>query len=329
MKLDHALGAALLAVLLPLSALHAQSQDPESDLIPLTEPLAEVHHGAVKEAPEGDALRLEPGMLDAATTGPTFEQQVMILVNQERAAQQLPPLKLQGQLAQAAEGHSAAMATRNFFSHCDLDTKSGPGQRIVATGYAPVTWAENVAAGQTTPASVMTTWMNSSGHRQNILSSSAWELGIGYVYDGGDAGNVRLDNGTCNAGGTSGPFRHYWTQNFGRRSGFYPVVINREAYSTAGRNVQLYLYGASWALEMRLRNEGGAWSQWMPFQANFNWQLSAGGGTKTVEVQLLRAGSIVTSSDTIVLEGPAAPTGGIFSDDFETGSPGRWSQVIR
>lgn len=331
MKLNRYLGAAaLLAALWPFSVLQAQPvNDPDSDLVPLPGPLYEINYGDPADPGDDDALRIGPAPgLDAAAAGPSFEEQVLELVNQERAFYQLPPLKLQNQLAQAAEGHSAAMASRNFFAHCDLDTQSSPGQRIAATGYSPVTLAENIAAGQTSPASVMNAWMNSSGHRANILSSSAWELGVGYVYDGGDSSNVRLDNGNCSSGGTSGPFRHYWTQNFGRRSGVYPLVIDREAYSTASRNVDLYLYGAGWAMEMRLRNAGESWSDWMPFQSEYPWRLSAGGGTKTVQVQLLRGGTTVTSSDTIVLEGAATPAGLIFSDGFEGGNLNRWSVVV-
>ena len=79
---------------------------------------------------------------------PTFEDQVLEIVNQERWTNgMLAPLKGNHELAAAAEGHSQAMAERNFFSHCDLDTGSMPSQRTAAAGYVGNGSAENALAG--------------------------------------------------------------------------------------------------------------------------------------------------------------------------------------
>jgi len=140
---------------------------------------------------------LLPGILVPAVAGAqaTFEDEVIDLVNQERWANgQLPPLKQNSLLANAAETHSRNMAERDFFAHCDLDTGYGPGERITAAGYTFNTWAENIAAGYGGPAQVMNAWMNSPGHRSNILSGNVRELGTGYFLQGGDAGNVRRDS---------------------------------------------------------------------------------------------------------------------------------------
>ena len=104
------------------------------------------------------------------------------------------------------------------------------------------------------------------------------------------------------SGTEKGPYYRYWTQNFGRRSAVYPVVINREAYETTIPQVALYMYGAGWATEMRFRNENGTWSNWQSYTPNVNWTLSSGNGTKTVNAEIRDgAGEVRSTSDTIML----------------------------
>lgn len=119
----------------------------------------------------------------------TFEQQVFDLTNQQRVQQGLLPLALNLTLNDVAEKHSQDMATRNYFSHQGLDG-SQPWDRMRADGYSYSRAAENIAFGQPTPQEVVTAWMNSPGHRQNILDPNLKDIGVGY-YNG------------------------YWTQNFG------------------------------------------------------------------------------------------------------------------
>jgi len=265
----------------------------------------------------------------AKAGGPTFEDQVMELVNQERLTNgALPPLKRNDLLDAAAEGHSFNMGNRNFFSHCDLDTLSSVTGRLAAAGYLGTSAAENIAAGYSTPAAVMAGWMASSGHRANILRTTVYELGIGYAYDAGDTGNVRIDQNTdCAQDLTSGPFFHYWTQDFGRRGNVYPVVIEREAYATSSVDVDLYLYGTTWgAVDMRLRNENGGFTDWQPFSADVAWQLSPCNGVKMVTVEI-RNGvmTVLSASDTILLTGQA---GSVFCDGFESGDVSAWNVVV-
>lgn len=245
----------------------------------------------------------------ASAQVPTFEDQVMELVNQQRWSNgQLYPLKRCDLLDTSAETHSGNMAARNFFAHCDVDTKTMPWVRMQSAGYVNWSFAsENIAAGFTTPQAVMTGWMNSSGHRSNILSTSSREIGIGYVYQSGDQNNVRTDaNNDCTADASgAGPFGHYWTQNFGRRNTVYPVVINREAFQATNSTVQLYLFGAGWATEMRLRNESGSWSAWQPFAADVDWVLSAGNGAKTVSAEIRNGATTYAASDLIYLNASA------------------------
>ncbi len=107
-------------------------------------------------------------------------QQVLDLVNQARTKANLPPLTWNNQLASAAQGHAEDMQKRNFFDHVNPDGLS-PTNRIQAAGYRGSTYGENIARGQTSPEQVMNDWMNSPGHRENILRPSFREIGIGIV----------------------------------------------------------------------------------------------------------------------------------------------------
>ncbi|MFE6222833.1 CAP domain-containing protein [Streptomyces sp. NPDC057854] len=120
--------------------------------------------------------------------------QVLSLVNAERAKAGCGPLTANATLARAAQGHSADMAARDFFDHTNPDG-DGPGERVTAAGYPWSTYGENIAKGQTTAEQVMEAWMNSPGHRANILNCDFKELGVGVHTDGGP----------------------YWTQVFGAR----------------------------------------------------------------------------------------------------------------
>ena len=241
----------------------------------------------------------------AATSAITFEERVAELVNQRRLENgNLPPLKHDALLGDSSELHSSNMAQRDFFAHCDLDTKTLPGDRMADAGYFWFLAGENIAAGHSTPEDVMTAWMGSSGHRANILSTSFRELGVGYVLQSGDTGGVRFDqNGDCVSDGSGGPFFRYWTQNFGSRSGVFPVVIEREAHETDQQTVDLYVYGAGWAQEMRFSNDRSTWSAWEGFSSNRQWNLSSGNGTKTVWAQLRNGTTVREASDTILFAG--------------------------
>ncbi len=242
----------------------------------------------------------------ALTPNAAFVQEVVELVNQVRWDYNnghLPPLKQVDLLHNSAGTHSVNMATRDFFSHCDLDTGTRPGDRMTAAGYFWNAAGENIAAGYPTPTDVMNAWMGSSGHRANILSTTFRELGVGYDYQGSDTATVRLDpDGDCTADTfNQGPFFHYWTQNFGQRSSVYPVVINREAAETTTTAVNLYVYGPAGADEMCFSNDGTNWSAWEPYVADKAWTLSPGNGTKTVYARVRDGATVYEASDTIVL----------------------------
>jgi uncharacterized protein YkwD len=259
---------------------------------------------------------------------PTFEEQVMEILNQERWSNgQLPPLKHVDLLDSSAEGHSVNMAQRNFFMHCDPDLSGSQNEfheRMAAAGYFLSSGAENIAAGYANPVTVMVGWMASIGHRNNILSAGSREVGIGFFVDGSDSGNIRQapPAGGCSVEtSNNGPYVNYWTQNFGSRNGVYPVVINREAFETTSLNVSLYVYGPGNATQMRFSNDGTNWSAWMPFTTTTTWTLSGGNGVKTVFSQVQASGT-VSASDTIQLSGQIEDL--LFANGFENGTTTSW-----
>lgn len=141
-------------------------------------------------------------MRPSAPPPPSAEDQVLELINAHRANAGCRPLLKNLQLTAAAEGHSQDMSTRNFFSHTGSNGSSAQ-QRAAAAGYPDFLFGgENIAAGQATPQAVVTAWMNSAGHRANILNCSFKSVGIGYIYEPND---------------TYGPYRHYWSQDFGNQ----------------------------------------------------------------------------------------------------------------
>jgi uncharacterized protein YkwD len=143
------------------------------------------------------------------TAPPSFGQQVVDLINQHRISRGCQPFNLSPQISAAAQAHSQDMALNDFVGHTGSDGSS-VGQRLTRAGYDWRMVAENIAAGQSTPEAVVDSWMGSSSHRANILNCALRDIGVGYYYQPDDQANVRLSNGQ-----TSGPFRHYWTQDFG------------------------------------------------------------------------------------------------------------------
>ncbi|MDY6806188.1 MAG: CAP domain-containing protein [Cyanobacteriota bacterium] len=129
-----------------------------------------------------------------------FVDRVVELTNKERAKYGLKPVKLNLVLNQVALRHSQDMAMQDFFDHIGLDG-SEPWDRMSRGGYQYSVAAENIAAGFLTPETVVKAWMDSPGHRANILAPDVEEIGIGYYFLGSDRGKVN--------------YKHYWTQVFG------------------------------------------------------------------------------------------------------------------
>ena len=123
----------------------------------------------------------------------SLEDEVIRLVNVERANRGLPALTAHWELSRVARYKSQDMIDKKYFSH-ESPTYGSPFNMIESFGIRYTAAAENIAYGQKTPADVMRTWMNSPGHRSNILAANVTHIGVGAAKAG---------NGTL-----------YWTQMF-------------------------------------------------------------------------------------------------------------------
>lgn len=109
-----------------------------------------------------------------------YENEVIRLVNIERAKNGVGPLKANWQLSRVARIKCEDMRDKNYFSHTS-PTYGSPFNMIKNFGFTYRTAGENIAMGQVSAAQVMNSWMNSPGHRQNILNSNYTEIGVGYA----------------------------------------------------------------------------------------------------------------------------------------------------
>jgi uncharacterized protein YkwD len=131
--------------------------------------------------------------------------EVLQLVNKERAARRLPPLRRVPELDQAAEKRARDMADRDYFAHVSPDGVT-PGDQVIAAGYRPLMCGENIASGYANAASVMRAWMDSPGHRANILERRFRDIGLSFLEAPG------TDSGVL------------WVQEFGEPSPERPTV---------------------------------------------------------------------------------------------------------
>jgi uncharacterized protein YkwD len=223
-----------------------------------------------------------------AAANAAWEQQVIELVNQQRKANGLPPLKHVSSLADAARWYARDMVDDDYFGpdHDTYDRSSGSlvkacawSARIGAFYPGASAIGENIADDHSSPQAAVAGWMGSAGHRANILNGDFWETGVGYW-----------------AGASH---EHHWVQDFGRREGIYPVVIDGEAASTASRSVSLYVYG-NWS-EIRTRNDSEVFGAWQPFTNTLAWTLANLDGPRTVSVEMRSGSTLTAASDTIAL----------------------------
>lgn len=129
-------------------------------------------------APEAPAKPEAP----APAPSGSYEKQVIDLVNQERAKAGLSPLKENTELAKVAEVKAEDLRDNNYFSHTS-PVYGSPFDMMKQFGIKYTAAGENIAKGQRSPQEVMNGWMNSEGHRANILNSNFTEIGVGYVTD--------------------------------------------------------------------------------------------------------------------------------------------------
>ena len=223
------------------------------------------------------------------------ELETIYLTNLERRQHGLSPLRWNRQLQLAARWFAADAVEGNapgFCDHTDSQQRS-PGQRFLDFGYRHAqAWGENVICGYTEPQYAVAGWMNSAGHRANLLHSDYREIGVGYYQ------------------GASG--RGYVTQDFSFDVNYAPVVINNEAISTTNALVDLFIYdpavgegleGMGPAVAMMIANEPDFLdATWQPFAQETTWPLDAGEGWRSVYVKTRDAqGRTSTVFDTIYL----------------------------
>ena len=117
------------------------------------------------------------------STVSSYEAEVIRLVNEIRQQNGLKPLTANWELSRVARYKSQDMLDNRYFSHTS-PTYGSPFQMITAFGLSYRTAGENIAKGYPTPQAVVNGWMNSSGHRANILNASYKQIGVGYVSKG-------------------------------------------------------------------------------------------------------------------------------------------------
>lgn len=137
-------------------------------------PAPEVPDNSIPDTPEIDT---PPASVHA------YEMQVVVLVNAQRAKYGLSPLAISEDLCVKARMKSQDMADHNYFSHTS-PTYGSPFDMMKTLGISYRSAGENIAMGYATPEAVVTAWMNSQGHRENILSDKYTTLGVGYVAGG-------------------------------------------------------------------------------------------------------------------------------------------------
>jgi len=131
-----------------------------------------------------------PGISASVTA---YEQEVIRLINEIRAKNGLPPLTYHWELSRVARYKSQDMKDNRYFAH-NSPIYGSPSKMIRDFGISYRAAGENIAYGYTTPQAVVNAWMNSSGHRANILNPNYTHIGVGYVASG-----------------------NYWTQMFIRK----------------------------------------------------------------------------------------------------------------
>lgn len=223
------------------------------------------------------------------------EAQTVYLGNLARQANGVPPLRWNNQLSQAARWFAWDSVENRPEPYCGHQDTNGqwPGDRARIFGYLGFAGAENAFCGWVTPQQAIDGWMNSPGHRANLLDPNSREAGLGFYR--------RTSDG-----------RGYVAQGFGTDAVFPPVVIENEALNVNSTSVNLYIYdrtsgggfaGLGPATQMMVSNnrcfDGASWE---PYSAQKAWTLTTGMGWRTVYVKTEDSlGRTSTVSDTIYL----------------------------
>jgi uncharacterized protein YkwD len=201
LRATRAAGIAALAAMLVLAApasgfLRRASDRSEGNSAP-TGVIAAVAHHRHRHRGHVAGLCLNADASAVSASRQTMRVAVVCLVNEQRAAHGLPPLRASAQLTRSAQSWSDEMVASGTFSHA-----SDFARRISNDGYNWAAVGENIATGFSTPRAVVTAWLADAGHCQNILNPLYRDLGVGI-------------NRHPVAGAATGPAT--WTQDFGLR----------------------------------------------------------------------------------------------------------------
>ncbi|OKL37327.1 CAP domain-containing protein [Domibacillus mangrovi] len=158
----------------PVTQEKAPAEAPKAPVTQEKAPTEAPKAPVTQEQPQQTEQKAEAGSVSA------FEQQVFELVNQERAKQGVKALQLDTKLSDVARTKSQDMKNKGYFSH-QSPTYGSPFDMMKQFGITYKAAGENIAKGQKTPEEVMNAWMNSDGHRKNILSPDFTHIGVGYV----------------------------------------------------------------------------------------------------------------------------------------------------
>ena len=241
------------------------------------------------------------------------EAQTVYYGNIARQQNGVPPLRWNNQLTEAARWFAWDSVENRPQPYCGHQDTQGnwPDTRAHAFGYKGSAGAENAYCGYMEPQDAINGWMNSPGHRANLLDPNSRELGLGYYLRQSD-------------------WRGYVVQDFGTDPVYPPVIIENEAITTTMPAVSLYIYDRATgggfaemggAAQMMVSNDACfAGASWETYSANKAWSLASGQGWRTVYVKtrdtLSRTSSV---SDTIYL-GADVPLGELGDAQMSTTS---------
>lgn len=161
-----------------------QKEAPKAEAPKAEAPKAETPAApAPAPAPQPAEKPAEKPVTNDTSSVSAFEKQVVELTNQYRAQNGLAPLKLDTELSKVAKDKSLDMQKNGYFSHTS-PTYGSPFDMMRNYGIQYRTAGENIAMGQRSPEEVVQAWMNSEGHRANILNANFTHIGVGHVESG-------------------------------------------------------------------------------------------------------------------------------------------------
>lgn len=157
-----------------------ETEKPNNDQVEQPDQSTQPNQGEQQPAPQAPEQQEKPAEQGELSQ---FEQEVIELTNVERSNHGLAPLEADVELSNVARDKSKDMQSRNYFDHTS-PTYGSPFDMMRSYGISYQAAGENIARGQQTPEEVVNAWMNSQGHRENILNGDFTHIGVGFVEQG-------------------------------------------------------------------------------------------------------------------------------------------------